>query len=110
MDGAKERVDLSQLSDKFNENVLIDILSKGCDGKEVELLDWNFGEGFTKGDSYLSVVNKGKVSGITNEERQHVQVNFVVKSLPRNIGRRNTFRSVEFFRNEINFYTKARIM
>lgn len=32
------------------------------------------------------------------------QIDTVIKSIPKNIGRRKTFRSDDFFRNEINFY------
>jgi len=105
----KDRVNLSDVSDKFTEEVLADVLHRACNGK-VQLTDWKFGEGFAKGDSYMSTVNKGKLYGIMDGNlKQQVQVNFVVKSIPKNIGRRKTFRSSEFFRNEITFYTKVNI-
>ncbi|XP_011334933.1 uncharacterized protein LOC105277902 [Ooceraea biroi] len=104
----KNRVDLSEINVKFTEQVLTDILCKAYNGTEIKLTDWNFGEGFAKGDSYLSTVNKGKVYGITQDDsKQQVRVNFVIKSIPKNVGRRKTFRSAEFFRNEIIFYTKV---
>lgn len=110
MSQTKDHVNLSDVSDKFTEEVLANVLCKACDGKKVQLTDWNFGEGFAKGDSYLSTVNKGTLHGIMDgNPRQQVQVNFVVKSIPKNIGRRKTFRSGEFFGNEIIFYTKVRI-
>jgi hypothetical protein len=31
-------------------------------------------------------------------------INIIIKTTPKSIGRRKTFRSAEFFRNEINFY------
>ncbi|XP_071634634.1 uncharacterized protein [Temnothorax longispinosus] len=108
MDETKERVNLSDVSDKFTEEVLVDVLSRAYNRKKVQLTDWNFGEGFAKGDSYLSIVNKGKLSGIVDgNSKQQVQVNIVVKSIPKNIGRRKTLRSGEFFGNEIIFYTKV---
>jgi len=111
MSQEKNRVDLSEISNKFTKQVLTDILCKVHNGKEILLTDWNFGEGFAKGDSYLSTVNKGKVYGITKDNlKQHVQVNFVVKSIPKNVGRKKTFRSAEFFCNEILFYTQASIL
>jgi len=110
MSQEKNQVDLSEISNKFTKQVLTDILCKVYNGKEILLTDWNFGEGFAKGDSYLSTVNKGKVYGITKDNSKHVQVNFVVKSIPKNVGRRKTFRSAEFFRNEILFYTQASIL
>ncbi|KAL0107258.1 hypothetical protein PUN28_015653 [Cardiocondyla obscurior] len=108
MNQTKNRVNLSEVSDKFTEEVLADVLSKVCDGKKVQLTDWDFGEGFTKGDSYLSTVNKIKLTGTLDDgSKKEVQVNIVVKSIPKNIGRRKTFRSGEFFGNEIIFYTKV---
>ncbi|XP_011864138.1 PREDICTED: uncharacterized protein LOC105560023 [Vollenhovia emeryi] len=103
----KDRVNLSDVSDKFTEEVLVDVLCRAYGGRKVRLTDWNLGEGFAKGDSYLSTVNKGKLRGIADgSPGQQVQVNFVVKSIPKNVGRRKTFRSGEFFSNEIVFYTK----
>ena len=107
MSQTKNHVNLRDVSDKFTEEVLVDVLRKACDGKKVQLTDWNFGEGFAKGDSYLSTVNKGILYGVV--DGQQVQVNFVVKSIPKNVGRRKTFRSEDFFSNEIIFYTKVRV-
>ncbi|XP_025162063.1 uncharacterized protein LOC105183226 isoform X2 [Harpegnathos saltator] len=44
---------------------------------------------------------------MNDETRQEVQVNIVVKSIPQNVGRRKTFRSSDFFSNEIVFYTQV---
>ncbi|XP_011165794.1 uncharacterized protein LOC105200103 [Solenopsis invicta] len=109
MSQMKNRVNLSDyVNDKFTEEVLADVLCKAYNGKKVQLTDWNFDdEGFTKGDSYLSTANKGKLYGIVDgSPEQEVQVNIFVKSIPKNIGRRKSFRSAEFFSNEIMFYTK----
>jgi len=105
----KNHLDLSEISENFTKEVLIDILRK-VHGKKVQLVDWNFGEGFAKGDSYMSTITKGTVYGITNDDsKQEVQVNFVIKSIPKNVGRRKTFRSSDFFGNEIVFYTQVSI-
>ncbi|XP_011699915.1 PREDICTED: uncharacterized protein LOC105457133 [Wasmannia auropunctata] len=107
MSQTKNRVNLSDVSDKFTEEVLADVLCKAYKGKKVQLTDWNFGEGFAKGDNYMSHINKGTLYGITDDSpRQQVQVNFFVKSISKNIGRRKTFRCGDFFGNEIIFYTK----
>lgn len=107
MNESKNRVNLSDVSDKFTEKVLADVLRKTCNGKKVRLTNWEFGEEFAKGDSYLSTVNKGKLHGVMDDSPwQQVRVSFVVKSIPKNVGRRKTFRSGEFFSNEIIFYTK----
>lgn len=36
-----------------------------------------------------------------------IEAPVVVKSIPKNIARRKTYRSTEFFETEINFYTKV---
>lgn len=103
-------INLSEINVKFTEEVLTSILSKGCDGKEVQLTDWDFDEGSAKGDNYLSNVYKGKVSGVIDgDSKRHVQVNIVVKSMPKNSSTRRTFRTADFFRNEIAFYTEVQL-
>lgn len=102
--------DLSIVSNKFTEEVLENILCKAYNGKKVQLISWKFGDGFAKGDNYLSNVYKGVLHGITDDEtKQEIQVNFFIKSIPQNIGRRKTFRSADFFSNEIIFYTQVSI-
>ncbi|KZC04967.1 PREDICTED: uncharacterized protein LOC107193292 [Dufourea novaeangliae] len=96
---------LKDVSEHFTENKLQEILLDVHKGQKANVLNWYFNEASAKGDNYLSTVNKIKIVG--NVDGKEVQVSLVVKSLPNNIGRRNTYRSVEFFRNEILFYTKV---
>jgi len=103
----KKCATLSEVNNKFTEEVLINILSKACNGKEVQLTDWSFNEGSAKGDNYLSNIYKGKVRGII--DGNPTQVNIVVKSMPKNPGTRKTLRCVDFFSNEIAFYTQVRL-
>lgn len=109
----EKRIDLSSVSEKFTVEVLTDILSKVChSGEEVRLIDWSFDEGFAKGDYYTSNINRGKVSGIVDGgpgQQRSLQVNFIVKAMPKNLCRRKTMRSADFFRNEIAFYTEVRL-
>lgn len=100
--------DLSKLKDisiHFTEETLKNILGTVHDGKEINILSWDFSEANAKGDNYLSTVNRIKVNGTV--DGKEVQVSLVVKSLPNNIGRRNTYRSTDFFRNEIVVYTEV---
>ena len=39
-----------------------------------------------------------------NNYSEEITVQLVFKSMPQNVGRRKTFRSSDFFRNEANFY------
>ncbi|XP_020296148.1 uncharacterized protein LOC109861064 isoform X2 [Pseudomyrmex gracilis] len=101
-------IELSEISDKFTKEVLTEILCKANNGKKVQLMNWSFGDGFTKGDGYMSTINRGTIYGVVDDDpKQNVQVNIVVKSIPKNVGRRKTFRNADFFRNEIAFYTQV---
>nr|XP_033341054.1 uncharacterized protein LOC117229016 [Megalopta genalis] len=101
---AKDYGKLKEVSEKFTEETLKEIVLKVHKGQKVDNLNWCFDEANSKGDSYLSTVNKVKIVG--NVDGKEIEVKIVVKSLPQNIGRRNTYRSTEFFRNEILIYTK----
>ncbi|XP_076764267.1 uncharacterized protein LOC143431430 isoform X2 [Xylocopa sonorina] len=101
----KDYSKLKEVSDCFTEETLKNILNTVHNGKEINVSGWDFGEANAKGDNYLSTVNKIKVTGTIDGKQ--VEVNIVVKSLPKNIGRRKTYRSSEFFQNEIAFYTKV---
>lgn len=98
---------LMEVSDHFTEKNLRDILAKKNGGKseDVRVLSWDFGAASAKGDSYLSTVSricvKGEIKG------KSIEVKLVVKSLPKNLGRRKTFRSPDFFYNEITFYEEV---
>ncbi|XP_034176256.1 uncharacterized protein LOC117602401 [Osmia lignaria lignaria] len=102
---SKDYGKLKDVSSHFTEETLKNILCTVHNGTEVNVLSWNFGQASAKGDNYLSTVNKIKVNGIV--DGKEIQVSLVVKSLPQNIGRRNTYRSVDFFHNEIIFYTQV---
>lgn len=98
-------VELNEISAKLTKETLESILAAECNETDVKLTNWDFGDASAKGDSYLTVVNKVKLSGLANGKP--VQVDIVIKSLPQNLGRRKTYRSTIFFRNEVAFYTKV---
>lgn len=59
-----------------------------------------------KGDSYLSELIRIRIHGVNqNKVPNHIQV--ILKNIPKSVSRRLTFRSHEFFANEINFYEKV---
>ena len=95
------------VSDKFTEKTLQDILAKlTCSRSEnTKIVSWDFGAAIPKGDSYLSTVSRILVKGEVNGNS--VEMKLVVKSLPKNLGRRKTFRSSDFFYNEITFYKEV---
>lgn len=105
---SKDHAKLKNVSDCFTEETLKNILRTEHRGKNAEVSGWAFSRANAKGDNYLSDVDKIKITGIV--DGKEVETDLVVKSLPSNIGRRNTYRSVEFFRNEIMFYTKVIII
>lgn len=93
---------LADISTEFTVETL-DIIIKSIGGKRHE--SWEFAGGFKKGDSYLSEVFRLIIVGV-REDGSKCTAKVVIKAIPKNLGRRKTFRSADFFRNEINFYTK----
>ncbi|XP_039764918.1 uncharacterized protein LOC120637249 [Pararge aegeria] len=71
----------------------------------VTFTHWEYVGDTGKGDSYMSEVIRIKINGDANGTSKLVQV--VLKNIPKNVCRRLTYRSEEFFRNEINFYQKV---
>uniref|UniRef100_A0A182M746 CHK kinase-like domain-containing protein n=1 Tax=Anopheles culicifacies TaxID=139723 RepID=A0A182M746_9DIPT len=103
MDTPRAAVKLSDISPKFTEETLDEIV-RSAGGKRC--ISWKIPEtNFTKGDAYLSELYRIQLTGERNEpDQEPMVVNVVVKTIPKNVGRRNTFRSADFFRNEANFY------
>ncbi|XP_075158945.1 uncharacterized protein LOC142232117 [Haematobia irritans] len=95
---------LSDISSKFTEEVLEEIIKKASGTKYTS---HKFGKGFKKGDSYLSRVFRLCVYGVNEENGKNLEVNLICKGMPDNMARRKVFRSADFFRNEINFYNKV---
>ncbi|XP_035896949.1 uncharacterized protein LOC118505364 isoform X1 [Anopheles stephensi] len=103
MDTPRAAVKLSDISAKFTEETLDEIV-RAAGGKRC--ISWKIPEtNFAKGDAYLSELYRIQLTGEPNEpDQEPLVVNVVVKTIPKNVGRRNTFRSADFFRNEANFY------
>ncbi|XP_058821969.1 uncharacterized protein LOC131683732 [Topomyia yanbarensis] len=98
-------IELENVSPMFNEAMLNDIIR---DYGGHNFTSWHFEDSdFGKGDSYLSEVYRLRVVDDTTRKAdgdKPLEVKLVVKTIPKNVGRRLTFRSADFFRNEINFY------
>ncbi|XP_072946368.1 uncharacterized protein [Epargyreus clarus] len=75
-------------------------------GEKVTFTHWDYVSDTGKGDAYLSEVIRIRIHGKTDEGiPKHVQV--ILKSIPKNTSRRLTFRSHDFFKNEIDFYQQC---
>ncbi|XP_045507205.1 uncharacterized protein LOC123703296 [Colias croceus] len=98
---AEEKRSLLQISALLTSEELDKALSKWFQ-KPATFSHWEYVSETGKGDSYLSEVMRIKIYGIINGESVHVQV--VLKTIPKNVCRRLTFRSHDFFKNEINVY------
>ncbi|XP_044728830.1 uncharacterized protein LOC123292300 [Chrysoperla carnea] len=101
---------LKAISIKFTNDILCDVLKNYAETDNVQLKGINLGaNNFKKGDSYLSTLNRFTVIGTVKDSSgdRVIEAPVVVKSIPKNIARRKTFRSNEFFETEINFYTKV---
>ncbi|KAF7267325.1 hypothetical protein GWI33_019444 [Rhynchophorus ferrugineus] len=60
-----------------------------------------------KGDSYLSTICRFSITASGKNQKgthKEVYIPVIVKYFPKNIARRKTFRSVDFFKTEIYFY------
>lgn len=98
---------LASVSPKFTEETLETILRKTTGETCVKVTDWEFEPGAEEGSTDPSIVYRITVIGIVNNEP--IRVPIIVKALPNNRCARKTFRSLEFSRNEINFYSKVSI-
>ncbi|XP_055840577.1 uncharacterized protein LOC129908231 isoform X2 [Episyrphus balteatus] len=95
---------LSEISKFFTEKSLDEIIIKAGGTKHTS---FKFGKGFKKGDSYLSKVFRLCVYGEHETLKTKQEINLIIKSMPDNLARRKLFRSADFFRNEIYYYTKV---
>ncbi|KAH8304721.1 hypothetical protein KR044_007259 [Drosophila immigrans] len=95
---------LADISAKFTEATLDEIIHSIGGTRHTS---YEFGAGGKKGDSYLSRVFRLCVYGVKEPEGKQLKVNVIVKGMPANLHRRRLFRSVDFFRNEIAFYTSV---
>lgn len=95
---------LHQVSRALTSDMLSEALSKWFQ-KEINFTHWEYVSDTGKGDSYLSEVIRIRIHGQSNNNPYHVQV--ILKNIPKNVCRRLTYRSDEFFKNEINFYQKV---
>lgn len=93
---------LSAISPKFTKETLLEIVHKIKPGGSVT--SWEVDNCSTRGSSYLSEVSRLNITGNRGEEQ--FLVKSFVKALPKNLARRQTFRSAEFFLREIEFYDK----
>lgn len=98
---------LKRVSIYFTEDTLKSIVAteRSISPSRIEIFSWNFGDASAKGDGYMSVVDRVTIQSKINGKI--IETRIIVKSLPQNIGRRVTFRSVEFFDTEIIFYTEV---
>lgn len=103
---SKDLALLAGVSKLFTEDTLREVLKKSSAENEVRVTGWTFQPAAAKGDSYLSQVDRITVHGEANGKT--IEVKLVIKSLPKNIGRRKTYRSTDFFYNEITFYKEVR--
>ncbi|KAG4079925.1 hypothetical protein HA402_006237 [Bradysia odoriphaga] len=93
-------MDLETISSKFTTEVL-DTIVRNRGGTRHK--SFRFGDGFRKGDSFLSDVYRLIVTGIKEDETEF-ELQMIIKSMPKSLSRRKTFRSAGFFRNECRFY------
>ncbi|KAG5668326.1 hypothetical protein PVAND_016270 [Polypedilum vanderplanki] len=92
---------LQEISPNLTEDHLHEIIRKFGG---VKYTSWSFnGNAAKKGDSNLSELHKIIVTG-EDDKGIFFSIPLIIKTSPKNVGRRKTFRSADFFRNEIKFY------
>ncbi|XP_014366109.2 uncharacterized protein LOC106716940 [Papilio machaon] len=96
---------LTQVSPALTEDKINSALSDWF-RESVVFTRWEYVGEIGKGDSYLSEVRKIRIHGV-NHYGVDRNIQVILKTIPRNICRRLTFRSDQFFKNEIAFYTKV---
>lgn len=98
----------ADISAKFSEATLDEIIRNAGGTRHTS---YKFGPSGKKGDAYLSRVFRITIYGVKEAEEgqdeKQLEISVIVKAMPDNLHRRRLFRSVIFFRNEINFYTKV---
>ncbi|XP_022901651.2 uncharacterized protein [Onthophagus taurus] len=96
------------VSEKFNSNVITDIVNKKSKFTNPIVKNISFGAPTTKGESYLSLVTRFSIEICeAGSDKETETIPIIVKSFPSNLARKETFRSVDFFENEILFYNKV---
>ncbi|XP_050299575.1 uncharacterized protein LOC126738346 [Anthonomus grandis grandis] len=97
------------VSPAFTETVLLDIIGRKHPLKDLQILEIEIDNaGTKKGDSYLSTISRFKItaSGVNDGGKtEKVMIPVIVKFFPKNVPRQKTFRSAEFFKTEIQFYS-----
>lgn len=90
------------ISAKFSEKIVLEIAQKVHPG--AVLSSWNVDTCGTRGTSYQSELFRLRLEATA--EGEPFIVDAFVKALPRNLARRLTFRSNEFYSREIEFLDK----
>ncbi|XP_013186386.1 uncharacterized protein LOC106131742 [Amyelois transitella] len=101
---AEQSKSLTHISPALTKEALSEALTKWF-GEKTVFTHWEYVGNTGKGDSYLSDLIRIKIFGESQNTTKFVQV--ILKTIPKNGIRRITYRSHEFFKNEINFYTKV---
>jgi hypothetical protein len=98
------------ISPKFTEKVLRDIVTTKSGLSDVQVKKIDMGAASKKGDSYLSDICRFTLEATGKNKKgqeETVSIPVIVKFLLKNLGRRKTYRSAEFFKNEAIFYEKV---
>ncbi|KAK7869898.1 hypothetical protein R5R35_013696 [Gryllus longicercus] len=101
-----ENILLSDISSKLTSDSLKEFLREEF-GPDAEFVQYKILTGASKGESYLSTVYRIEVEGKSSRDEKKLVLHLIVKCLPASAARRKTFRSLEFFRNEVAFYNKV---
>ncbi|XP_018576355.1 uncharacterized protein LOC108914922 [Anoplophora glabripennis] len=101
---------LNTISVKFTEEELKECLRNVSGSDAVVIISIEAGNGSEKkGDSYLSTIYRFTVEAVAEaqEKDKNIRLHVIAKGIPKNVARRKTFRSLDFFQTEVNFYNNV---
>lgn len=96
---------LTKISEKFTVETLKTIISQATGEKIVTINGWQLETAESIGDNFLSIIYRVTIDCTAGGI--NTQVKTVIKGLPKNWVSRQTFRSADFFKNEIIFYSQV---
>lgn len=96
-----------RISHKFDELIVKEIVKKQTKFDTFEIVNINLGIEATKGDNFLSEITRFSIQAKDSRSEDILTVNVIVKAYPKSLGRRKTFRTLDFFKTEIAFYQEV---
>ncbi|XP_049830763.1 uncharacterized protein LOC126272167 isoform X3 [Schistocerca gregaria] len=99
--------ELLKISPMFKEHFLTDILKDMSGQPDAALKSYTLSPMADQADCYASDIRRIRIEGTSHNGSKACSVSVIIKALPSNICHRKSFKLVEFYRNEVNFYKEV---